>query len=73
MRYALYVVPVSCKFKTWLILSALAMNQLSSFWINQVGSACFICLTFFYTTRGPMRVSMLLVDTGFRMDCGFNR
>lgn len=73
MRYALYVVPVSCGFKTWLMLSALAMNQLSSFWINQVRSACFICLTFFYTTRRPVRFSMLLVDTGFPVDSGFNR
>ena len=54
MRYALYV-----------ILGTLGMNRLSSFWINQVESACFICLTFF--SRGPMRFSTV-VDTGFPAD-----
>ena len=49
-------------------------HESTKFILDKSSRICmFHLLNFFYTTRGPMRFSMLLLDTGIPVDSGFNR
>ena len=49
-------------------------HESTKFILDKSSTICmFHLFNFFYTTRRPMRFSMLLVDTGFPVDSGFNR
>ena len=49
-------------------------HESTKFILDKSSRICmFHLLNFFYTTRGPMTFSMLLLDTGFPVDSGINR
>lgn len=49
-------------------------HESTKFILDKSSRICmFHPLNIFYTTRGPMRFSMFLLDTGFPVDSGINR